>query len=150
MPVFGYARVSSQDQDLSAQEDALVAAGAVKVYREKVSGAKANRAELMKVVNKLEPGDVLLVTRLDRLARSTRDLLNLLASINERGASFRSLRDTWADTTNAHGRLIITVLAGLAEFERELIRSRCGEGMQRAKDRGVRTPHPMWTHLRAS
>ena len=142
MPVFGYARVSSQDQDLSAQEAELVAAGAVKVYREKVSGAKANRAELLKVVNKLEPGDVLLVTRLDRLARSTRDLLNLLATISERGASFRSLRDTWADTTNAHGRLIITVLAGLAEFERELIRSRCGEGMQRAKDRGVRFGRP--------
>ena len=101
MPVFGYARVSSQDQDLSAQEAELVAAGAVKVYREKVSGAKANRAELMKVVNKLEPGDVLIVTRLDRLARSTRDLLNLLATISERGASFRSLRDAWADTTNA-------------------------------------------------
>ena len=129
-------------QDLSAQEAELVAAGAVKVYREKVSGAKTNRAELMKVVNKLEPGDVLLVTRLDRLARSTRDLLNLLATISERGASFRSLRDAWADTTNAHGRLIITVLAGLAEFERELIRSRCGEGMVRAKERGVRFGRP--------
>jgi DNA invertase Pin-like site-specific DNA recombinase len=150
MPFFGYARVSSQDQDLSAQEAELVAAGAAKVYREKVSGAKANRAELMKVVNKLEPGDVLLVTRLDRLARSTRDLLNLLATISERGASFRSLRDTWADTTNAHGRLIITVLAGLAEFERELIRSRCGEGMARAKDRGVRfgRPRKMTPHQR--
>ena len=142
MPVFGYARVSSQDQDLSAQEAELRAAGCAKVYREKVSGTKTNRAELMKVVNKLEPGDVLVVTRLDRLARSTRDLLNLLASISERGASFRSLRDTWADTTNAHGRLIITVLAGLAEFERELIRSRCGEGMARAKDRGVRFGRP--------
>ena len=85
MPMFGYARVTSQDQDLSAQEAELVAAGAVKVYREKVSGAKANRAELLKVVSKLEPGDVLLVTRLDRLARSTRDLLNLLATISERG-----------------------------------------------------------------
>ena len=127
MPVFGYARVSSQDQDLAAQDAELRAAGAAKVYREKVSGAKTNRAELMKVVNKLEPGDVLMVTRLDRLARSTRDLLNLLNTINERGASFRSLKDAWADTTNAHGRLIITVLGGLAEFERELIRSRCGE-----------------------
>jgi DNA invertase Pin-like site-specific DNA recombinase len=151
MPVFGYARVSSQDQDLSAQEVELMAAGCAKVYREKVSGAKANRAELAKVVNKLEPGDVLLVTRLDRLARSTRDLLNLLATISERGASFRSLRDTWADTTNAHGRLIITVLAGLAEFERELIRSRCGEGMARAKERGVRfgRPRKMTPHQRA-
>ena len=142
MPVFGYAWVSSLDQDLSAQEAELRAAGCAKVYREKVSGAKANRAELMKVVGKLEPGDVLLVTRLDRLARSTRDLLNLLATISERGASFRSLRDTWADTTNAHGRLIITVLAGLAEFERELIRSRCGEGIVRAKERGVRFGRP--------
>ena len=82
------------------------------------------------------------MTRLDRLARSTRDLLNLLATISERGASFRSLRDAWADTTNAHGRLIITVLAGLAEFERELIRSRCGEGIVRAKARGVRFGRP--------
>jgi DNA invertase Pin-like site-specific DNA recombinase len=151
MPVFGYARVSSHDQDLSAQETELIAAGAVKVYREKVSGAKTNRAELMRLVNRLEPSDVLLVTRLDRLARSTRDLLNLLASVNERGASFRSLRDTWADTTNAHGRLIITVLAGLAEFERELIRSRCGEGITRAKARGVRFGRPpkLTPHQRA-
>jgi DNA invertase Pin-like site-specific DNA recombinase len=132
----------SSNVPLAAQVGELMAAGAAKVYREKVSGAKANRAELLKVVNKLEPGDVLLVCRLDRLARSTRDLLNLLATISERGASFRSLRDTWADTTNAHGRLIITVLAGLAEFERELIRSRCGEGMERAKERGVRFGRP--------
>jgi DNA invertase Pin-like site-specific DNA recombinase len=140
--IFGYARVSTQEQDLSAQETALLAAGCAKVYREKVSGAKAQRAELLKVVNRLEPGDVLMVTRLDRLARSTRDLLNLLATISERGASFRSLKDTWADTTNAHGRLIVTVLAGLAEFERELIRSRCGEGIARAKERGVRFGRP--------
>ena len=142
MAIFGYARVSTQEQDLGAQEIALLAAGAAKVYREKVSGAKANRVELLKIVNRLEPGDVLLVTRLDRLARSTRDLLNLLDTISQRGASFRSLKDTWADTTNAHGRLIITVLAGLAEFERELIRSRCGEGMARAKERGVRFGRP--------
>ena len=142
MPVFGYARVSSLEQDLNAQISELMAAGAAKVYHEKVSGAKAQRAELMKVVNKLEPGDVLMVCRLDRLARSTRDLLNLLDTISQRGASFRSLRDAWADTTNAHGRLIITVLAGLAEFERELIRSRCGEGIARAKERGVRFGRP--------
>ena len=142
MAVYGYARVSSHDQDLSAQEAELMGAGAAKVFKEKVSGAKTERAELAKVIRRLEPGDVLLVTRLDRLARSTRDLLNMLATINERGASFRSLRDAWADTTNAHGRLIITVLAGLAEFERELIRSRCGEGMVRAKERGVRFGRP--------
>jgi DNA invertase Pin-like site-specific DNA recombinase len=96
----------------------------------------------------LGEGDVLLVTRLDRLARSTRDLLNTLAAIAEKAAGFRSLRDMWADTTTPHGRLMLTVLAGLAEFERELIRARTGEGRERAKARGVRlgrkpklTPH---------
>ena len=82
--------------------------------------------------------DVLLVTRLDRLARSTRDLLNTLAAVAAKGARFRSLGDTWADTTTAHGRLILTVLGGLAEFERELIRARTGEGRARAVARGVK------------
>ena len=93
-------------------------------------------------------GDVLMVTRLDRLARSTRDLLNTLADIAVRKAGFRSLGETWADTTTAHGRLMLTVLGGLAEFERELIRARTGEGRERAKARGVKmgrkqklTPH---------
>jgi DNA invertase Pin-like site-specific DNA recombinase len=96
----------------------------------------------------LGEGDVFVVTRLDRLARSTRDLLNTLAAISEKGAGFRSLRDTWADTTTPHGRLMLTVLAGLGEFERELIRARTSEGRERAKARGVRlgrnpklTPH---------
>jgi DNA invertase Pin-like site-specific DNA recombinase len=80
---------------------------------------------------------VLVVTRLDRLARSTRDLLNVLGTVADRKAGFRSLRDTWADTITAHGRLMLTVLGGLAEFERELIRSRTGEGRERAKARGV-------------
>ena len=94
------------------------------------------------VVQSLEPGDVLIVTRLDRLARSTRDLLNVLATVAEREAGFRSLKDTWADTTTPHGRLMLTVLGGLAEFERELIRARTGEGRRRAKDRGVRFGRP--------
>ena len=85
----------------------------------------------------LAKGDVLIVTRLDRLARSTRDLLNLLGTIAEKGAGFKSLRDTWADTTTAHGRLMLTVLGGLAEFERELTRTQTGEGRERAKARGV-------------
>ena len=93
-------------------------------------------------------GDVLMVTRLDRLARSTRDLLNILAAISGKKAGFKSLSDTWADTTTAHGRLMFTVLGGLAEFERELIRARTGEGRKLAKARGVKmgrkpklTPH---------
>jgi DNA invertase Pin-like site-specific DNA recombinase len=82
---------------------------------------------------RIEAGDVLIVTRLDRLARSTRDLLNVIAALAERGAGFKSLKDTWADTTSPHGRLMLTVLGGLAEFERELIRARTGEGRKRAK-----------------
>ena len=142
MTVYGYARVSTNGQDLSSQEAELLAAGCSKVFKEKVSGAKADRAELAKVIGRLKPGDVLVVTRLDRLARSTRDLLNMLATISEREAGFRSLKDTWADTTTPHGRLMLTVLGGLAEFERELIRARTGEGRKRAKDRGVRFGRP--------
>lgn len=142
MTVYGYARVSTRDQDLVAQDAELHAAGCAKVYREKVSGAKTDRPELAKAIRRLEPGDVLMVTRLDRLARSTRDLLNILAAIGEREAGFKSLKDSWADTTTPHGRLMVTVLGGLAEFERELIRARTGEGRKRAKARGVRFGRP--------
>lgn len=148
MTVFGYARVSTDGQTLDAQVKELRAAGAERVFKEKVSGAIADRAQLRRAIAALEKGDVLLVTRLDRLARSTRDLLNTLAEVAAKVAGFRSLRDSWADTTTPHGRLMLTVLAGLAEFERELIRSRTSEGRERAKARGVRlgrkpklTPH---------
>src|SRR5262249_695978 len=142
MTAYGYARVSTNGQDLSSQEAELLAAGCAKVFKEKVSGAKADRADLAKALRKLEPGDVLMVTRLDRLARSTRDRLNVLATIGEGEGGFRSLKDTWADTTTPHGRLMLTVLGGLAEFERELIRARTGEGRKRAKDRGVKFGRP--------
>jgi DNA invertase Pin-like site-specific DNA recombinase len=142
MTTYGYARVSTNGQDLTSQEAELLAAGCAEVFKEIVSGAKTDRAELAKVLRRLEPGDVLVVCRLDRLARSTRDLLNVLAAIAERGAGFRSLKDTWADTTTPHGRLMLTVLGGLAEFERELIRARTGEGRKRAKDRGVKFGRP--------
>src|SRR3954463_13642393 len=138
MPTYGYARVSTDGQTLDAQVAQLKAAGAEKVFREKVSGVRADRPELARLMRTLSAGDVVLVTRLDRLARSTRDLLNTLASISDKQAGFRSLNDTWADTTTPHGRFMLTVLGGLAEFERELIRARTGEGRQRAKDRGVR------------
>jgi DNA invertase Pin-like site-specific DNA recombinase len=153
--IYGYARVSTDGQTVGAQVDALTAAGAAKVFRETASGAKTDRAQLRKVLAALEAGDVLMVTRLDRLARSTRDLLNTLAFIAERKAGFRSLGDTWADTTTAHGRLMLTVLGGLAEFERELIRARTGEGRARAVARGVKmgrkpklTPHQVKEILR--
>ncbi len=148
MAIYGYARVSTDGQTLNAQISELRQAGAERVFREKISGAVTDRAQLRRALSALGRGDVLLVTRLDRLARSTRDLLNTLATIAESGVGFRSLRDSWADTTTPHGRLMLTVLAGLAEFERDLIRTRTGEGRERAKARGVRlgrkpklTPH---------
>ena len=152
---YGYARVSTDGQSVTAQVTELTKAGCAKVFRETASGAQTNRAQLRKALDQLGAGDVLMVTRLDRLARSTRDLLNTLATITDRKAGFRSLGDTWADTTTAHGRLMVTVLGGLAEFERDLIRSRTGEGRERAKARGVKmgrkpklTPHQTKEALR--
>jgi len=142
MTTFGYARVSTDGQTLAAQDAALHAAGCAKVFSEKASGAKTDRAELRKAISRLGDADVLMVTRLDRLARSTRDLLNTLDEITKRGAGFKSLADSWADTTTPHGRLILTVLGGLAEFERELIKARTGEGRTRAKAAGVHMGRP--------
>jgi DNA invertase Pin-like site-specific DNA recombinase len=136
--IYGYARVSTDAQTLDAQCEALTAAGAVKVYSEKESGARTNRPALARVVAALDAGDVLLVTGLDRLARSTLDLLNVLDQVSKRKAGFRSLSDAWADTTTPHRRLMLTVLGGLAEFERSLILTRTGEGRARAMARGVR------------
>ena len=146
--LLGYARVSTDGQSLAAQLDQLAAAGATRVFRETASGAKRDRAQLAKLLSEVEHGDVVVVTRLDRLARSTRDLLNVLGSLAEREAMFRSLADPWADTTTPHGRLMLTVLAGLAEFERELIRARTGEGRARAKAEGRRMgrPHKLTPH----
>jgi len=135
-------RVSTDGQSAAAQVAALRAAGAGKVFREVASGAKTDRAQLRKAMAALQAGDVLMVTRLDRLARSTRDLLNTLAAVTGSKAGFRSLGDAWADTTTAHGRLMLTVLGGLAEFERELIRTRTGEGRARAIARGQKMGRP--------
>jgi DNA invertase Pin-like site-specific DNA recombinase len=142
MAVFGYARVSTRDQDLAGQIAQLKAAGCGNIFKEKASGAKTDRPELAKAIRGLDAGDVLVVTRLDRLARSTRDLLNILDAIGKAGAGFRSIKDVWADTTTPHGRLMLAVLGGLAEFERELIRARTDDGRKRAKARGVRFGRP--------
>jgi DNA invertase Pin-like site-specific DNA recombinase len=138
MTIYGYARVSTDGQTLDAQHDALKTAGASCVFAEKISGARSDRQQLSKAMAALKAGDVLLVTRLDRLARSTRDLLNVLDTIAKAGAGFRSLADAWADTTTPHGKLMITILGGLAEFERSLILARTSEGRERAMARGVR------------
>jgi DNA invertase Pin-like site-specific DNA recombinase len=115
--IYGYARVSTDGQSVAAQVGALRKHGAGKVFREVATGAKTDRAQLRRLLDQLDAGDVLMVTRLDRLARSTRDLLNTLAAITGKAAGFRSLGDAWADTTTAHGRLMLTILGGLAEFD---------------------------------
>ena len=136
--IVGYARVSTDGQTLDAQQAALREAGCAKVFAEKVSGAKTDRQHLAKALAALTPGDTLIVTKLDRLARSTRDLLNNLDAIGKAGATFRSLGDAWADTTTPAGKLMLTVLGGLAEYERHLILSRTAEGRTRAQASGVR------------
>src|ERR1700730_18538451 len=126
--IYGYARVWTNVQSVAAQVAALRKHGAGKVFRERASGAKTDRAQLRRLLDQLDDGDVVMVTRLNRLARSTRHPLNTLATISGKKAGFRSLADAWADTTTAHGRMMLTVLGGLADFEHELIRARTGEG----------------------
>jgi DNA invertase Pin-like site-specific DNA recombinase len=138
MAIVGYARVSTADQNLSGQLEALKAAGANHIYREKVSGVRADRPQLAKLMAALQHGDIVVVTKLDRLGRSTRELLDLIDSISKAGASFRSLGDPLWDTSSAQGRLLSTLLAGIAEFERELIRERTGAGRERAMAAGVK------------
>ena len=138
MTTIGYARVSTDGQTLAAQTEALHSAGCARIFAEKISGAYSDRPQLAKAIAALSEGDTLVVCKLDRLARSTRDLLNTLDTIGKAGATFRSLADQWADTATPHGRLMVTVLGGLAEFERHLILTRTTEGRTRAQANGVR------------
>ncbi|MGA8499742.1 MAG: recombinase family protein [Xanthobacteraceae bacterium] len=138
----GYARVSTYGQTLDAQLDQLRGAGCTKIYREKVTGARADRRELLAMLRHLAPGDVVAVTRIDRLARSTFDLFAIVKQIVDAKAQFRSLAEPWADTGTSTGRLMIAVLGGLADVERDLIRTRTAEGRSRAKARGQRMGRP--------
>jgi len=140
--IYGYGRVSTDGQSLDAQREVLKTIGCTKVFAEKESGTKTDRAALAKAIAVLELGDVLVVTKIDRLARSTRDLLNTLHAITAKGAGFRSLGDPWCDTTTPHGKLLTTILAGFAEFERTLIIARTSEGRRRAKARGQHMGRP--------
>jgi DNA invertase Pin-like site-specific DNA recombinase len=138
MPKIGYARVSSNTQDHQAQVDALKAAGCGRIYGEKVSGKTTNsRRQFEKLMKELLPGDTVVVTKLDRLARSSRDLHNIIHELDGLSCGFVSLREGWCDTTTSAGRLMMTIMGGIAQFERELIRSRCEEGIERAKRKGV-------------
>jgi DNA invertase Pin-like site-specific DNA recombinase len=121
--IYGYARVSTDGQSVEAQVRQLAKAGCSKVFREVASGTKIDWAQLRNALDRPEAGDVLMVMRLDRLARSTRDLLNTLAAITGKKAGFRSLGDAWADTTTSHGQLMLTVLGGLVDYaERAVMR----------------------------
>ncbi|WP_298111479.1 recombinase family protein [Bradyrhizobium sp.] len=136
MAVVGYARVSTQDQNLAGQLEALKAAGAETIYREKISGVRADRPQLAKLMASLKAGDVVMVTKLDRLGRSTRELLELIERIGQAGAAFRSLGDPLFDTTSSQGRLVATLLAAIAAFERDLIIERTSDGRKRAMAAG--------------
>jgi DNA invertase Pin-like site-specific DNA recombinase len=136
---YGYARVSSNTQDHAAQVEALKAAGCERIFSEKASAKSTNgRKEFDKLMRALLPGDVVVVCKLDRLARSTRDLHNILHDLEEQSCGFISLGEAWCDTSTSVGRLMVTVMGGIAQFERELIRSRCDEGIARAKAQGKR------------
>src|SRR5215471_10209209 len=140
---YGYARVSSDTQDHTAQVDALQAAGCQRIYSEKASGKSTNgRPELGKLLMRLEPGDVVMVTKLDRIARSARDLLNIVHDLKDRDCGFTSLGDSWCDTTNEMSRFMLTVMSGIAELERDLIRKRCQAGIERAKSKGTKFGRP--------
>jgi len=140
---YGYARVSTRAQDYQAQVEALKAAGCEKIYSEKQSGKSRNvRPEFAKLMKALLPGDTVVVTKLDRLARSSRDLHNILHELEGISAGFVSLRESWCDTTSPAGRLMLTIFGGIAEFERDLIRDRTDEGIERAKRLGKRFGRP--------
>ena len=138
----GYARVSTTDQNLDLQLTALKEAGCSRIFQEKISGAKKDRPELHRLLDQLRAGDVVVVWKLDRLARSTNHLLELVEYIRMAEASFCSLSDPWADTTSHAGKMIMTVFAGIAEFERDLIRERTSAGRIAAKQRGIRFGRP--------
>src|SRR5215510_11279290 len=138
----GYARVSTAEQPLTMQLDLLRQANCERLFQEKHSGAVRDRVALGRLLEQLRAGDTVVVWKLDRLARSTRELLATVETIREAGATFRSLSEPWADTTSHGGKFILTVFAGMAEFERELIRERTRAGRDMAKRRGVRFGRP--------
>jgi len=140
---YGYGRISAGAQRLGNQGKELRAAGCEKIIAETTSGVRAERPRLRLLLARLEKGDTVIVSRLDQLARSTRDLLGILETITARGATFKSLADRWADTTTQHGPLMMAVVGGLAEFERAMIRFRSGEGRMRARAAGVKFGRPI-------
>ena len=137
MATIGYARVSTIGQSLEVQLDKLSAHGCEKIYREKLSGTTANRPQLKACLDYVRDGDLLVITKLDRLARSTLDLHRIVHGLNEKGVGFRALDQSF-DTTTKEGRLMFTMLAAVAQFENELRKERQLEGIEKAKRNGVK------------
>ena len=138
----GYARVSTQNQNLSRQQDQLREDGCTRIFEEKLSGAKHDRPELDRMLDTLREGDIVVVTELSRLSRSVRDLFDIVGKIGTVGAQIRSIKEPWLDTTTPQGRLLFTFFSGISEFERELIRQRTLEGLASARARGHNGGHP--------
>jgi DNA invertase Pin-like site-specific DNA recombinase len=140
---YGYARVSTSKQDYALQVDTMKAAGCETIFTEKASGKSTNgRTEFNRLMRALKPGDTVVVTKLDRLARSSRDLLNILHELEEGACGFVSLGETWCDTTTDVGKLVMTIMSGIAEFERKLITARCEEGIAKARANGKKFGRP--------
>lgn len=143
MAFIGYARVSTRDQELTGQRNDLQAAGCKRIFSEKITGRHGNRPELLALIDYVRAGDVVMVTRLDRLARNTRDLLDIAERLQIADVGLKSLAEPWADTTSPAGKMLFTILAGVAEFERGLIVERTSAGRQAAKARGVKFGPPV-------
>lgn len=133
---FGYARVSTLEQDLSRQIDQLKAEGCERIYEEKITGTKKNRPQLSRLLDNLREGDTVIITELTRLSRSTKDLFELVDAIENKGVNIKSLKEIWLDTTTPHGKLLFTMFAGISQFERDLISERTKEGLASAKKKG--------------
>ncbi|MBS5946715.1 MAG: recombinase family protein [Peptoniphilus harei] len=134
--IFGYARVSTEGQNLYRQLDALKAAGVDEIIEEKITGTKADRPQLNRLLDKLREGDTILIADLTRLSRSTKDLFALVDKIEKKGANIKSLKESWLDTTTPQGKLMFTFIAGISQFERDLISQRTKEGLEAARARG--------------
>lgn len=132
----GYKRVSTTGQKLDRQTDILNEYGVERIFEEKETGTKREKPELNRMLDMLREGDVVIITELTRLSRSTKDLFDIVEIIEKKGASIKSLKETWLDTTTPQGKLLFTIFAGLSQFERDLIADRTKEGLESAKKRG--------------
>jgi len=148
--IIGYARVSTLDQNLDRQLDSLGGNGVEKIFTEKVSGKKFDRPELMRMIDQLRDGDIVIISELTRLSRSTKDLFAIVEQIQAKGANIRSLKETWLDTTTPHGKLMFTIFAGLSQFEADLIAQRTREGLAAARARGRFGGRPKTTSDKSS